>query len=126
MEENNEKMQATTANAEQNIEENVKKSEDITPKPILPDEEYASEVAKEDPEELEKARNRLMTLLRIKCKSLGNDMLTLQIQPMVYSMSLSDCNQMYDVLNKKGIFGMMSMVAKHNKETKKAQKNNNP
>ena len=92
------------------------------PKPILPDEEYSSEVAKEDPEELDKARSRLMTLLRVKCKSIGGDTLALQIQPMVYSMSISDCNQMYNVLEKKGIFGLLHMVTQHNKENKKAQK----
>ena len=95
---------------------------DGTKTPILPDEEYAAKVAEEDPEELEKVRSRLMTLIRVKGKSLGGDTLTQQIKPMVYSMSLADCNQMCDVLNKHGMLGLVNMIMKHNKEEKKKQK----
>lgn len=88
-------------------------------KPILPDEEYASEVAKEDPEKLEEARRKVLSILRVKAKCLGGDAFVKQIQPMIYSMSISDCNQMYEVLSKHGIMGLTRMAMKHNKEEKK-------
>ena len=94
-------------------ETNTQSSE--TPQPILPDEEYAAEVAKDDPEELDQARRKLMILLQAKCRSVGNDVIKYQIKPMVYSMSLSDCTEMYRVISQKGIVGLMSMVTRHNK-----------
>lgn len=120
MTDKNEIMQETSANEEKVSTQEENAVADNPQNPILPDEEYASEVAKEDPEELEKARGRLMTILRVKCKSLGPGALA-QIQPMVYNMSIADCNNMYKVINEKGIFGMLSMVTKHNKEMKKEQ-----
>ena len=107
--------QDETAEAEMKREEKT----DGAMKPILPGEEYASEVAKEDPEELEKARRRVMAILRIKAKGLNGDALAQQIQPMVYSMSISDCNNLYNTLSKHGIMGLARMAAKHNKEEKR-------
>ena len=115
MTENEKTVQSETAEAEIKQEEKA----DGSLKPILPDEEYASEVAKEDPEELEKARSRVMSILRVKAKGLGGDAIAQQIRPMVYSMSISDCNNLYDVLSKHGIMGLARMAAKHNKEAKK-------
>ena len=91
-------------------------------KPILPDEEYAAKVAEEDAEELEKARSRLMIMLRRKCACLGNATLEQQLKPMVYSMSISDCNNMYNVIDKHGLLGLTRMAMKHNKAEKKAAK----
>ena len=90
--------------------------------PILPDAEYAAMVAEEDAEELEKARKRLMLLLYQKCGNLGKSVLDGQLKPMVYSMSISDCNNMYDVISKHGVMGLMRMSMKHNREEKKANK----
>lgn len=93
-----------------------------TPKPILPDEEYAAKVSEEDPEELEHARKRVMTMVRIKGKNIGGDVLANQIEPMVYSMSIADCESMYNVLKRHGMIGLMNMLMKHNKEVAKSQK----
>lgn len=90
--------------------------------PILPDEVYAAEVAKEDPEELEKARKKLMNIIRIKGRCIGGDTLANQIQPMVYAMSIRDCENMYSAVSRHGIIGLMHMVSSHNKELKKEQK----
>lgn len=115
MAENEKIAQNETAEVEAKQEEKT----DGSLKPILPGEEYASEVAKEDPEELEKARRRVMSMLRIKAKGLDSVTITQQIQPMVYSMSISDCNNLYNSLLKHGVMGLARMAAKHNREEKK-------
>lgn len=89
------------------------------PQPILPDADYVAEAEKDDPEELAQSRRKLMVLLRAKCGSVGNDVLTFQIQPMVYSMTLKDCNNLYDLVKKKGVAGLLGAFNKHNKMVKK-------
>lgn len=90
--------------------------------PIMPDAEYTAAVTEDDQEELDKMRKKLMTLIRVKCSSLGKDTIDNQLQPMVYSMNLADCKAMHDALAKKGLLGLAAMVAKHQKSAKKKQK----
>ena len=87
--------------------------------PIMPDADYAAAVAEENQEELNVARKKLMTLIRVKCASLGKDTIENQLQPMVYSMNLADCKAMHDSLAKKGIIGLIAMATKHQKKSKK-------
>lgn len=85
---------------------------------ILPSAEYTEQVAQEDPEALERARQRLMTLIKIKAKGMGGESVAAMVQPMVYSMSTKDCEQLYKAIMRNGLAGLSKMVAKKNKETK--------
>lgn len=121
MNENNEvvKNETGTAEAEMEGQNNIPEVEGETPKPILPDEEYVEETAKEDPEKLEEARKRLMALVRIKGKGISSSTMKLEIEPMVYSMNISDCNNMYSAIKRHGMSGMTRQVMKYNRSQKK-------
>ena len=79
---------------------------------LHPEEEYQQEVAQEDPEELEKARKKLMLMITIKCKGTAPGIIDGQIKPMVYSMNISDCENMTQMIKKKGMFGLTGLLNK--------------
>ena len=87
-----------------------------------PSPEYVAAVAQEDPAELEEARKKLMMLIRIKCGSLGTNTIERQLKPMVYSMNLADCKGMHSALSKKGVLGLVSMLAKHKRMEKRVKR----
>lgn len=79
--------------------------------PAMPDEEYIKATAEEDQEKLDDARKRLYNIIRLKCSSIGPSVIEEQIRPMVYAMNLSDCENMYEVISKRGIVGLASMLS---------------
>jgi len=84
---------------------------------VRPEDEYAEHVAQSNPEELEKARQRVKQVLEDKClKLVGADVLENQIFPMVNEMSIEDCENLALTLEKQGIFGLMRMGRKHQKK----------
>lgn len=83
---------------------------------IHPEEEYRNEVESEDPELLEKARKKLMIMITAKCKGVNVGLIEGQIKPMVYSMNISDCENMTEMIKKKGMFGLMAMIDKQTKK----------
>ena len=84
-----------------------------------PEEEYKQKVEEEDPEKLEEIRKKLMLLINIKCKSVGPSVIQGQIKPMVYQTNIADCEKMIDLIKKKGIQGLYSMITKQNKMVRK-------
>ena len=74
---------------------------------IRPEDDYQKKLEEEDSEALEKARYKLMTLISMKCKGAPAGMVDGQIRPMVYSMNISDCENMTEIIRKKGLFGLM-------------------
>lgn len=84
-----------------------------------PEEEYKQKVEEEDPEKLEEIRKKLMLLINIKCKSVGPSVIQGQIKPMVYQTNIADCEKMIELIKKKGIQGLYSMITKQNKMVRK-------
>lgn len=80
-----------------------------------PEDEYQREMEEEDPVALEEARKKLMVMISAKCKGIAPGMISGQIKPMVYSMNISDCKNMTEIIKKKGLFGLLGML---NKEVK--------
>ena len=80
-----------------------------------PEEEYKKQVEEEDPEKLEEVRKKLMLLINIKCKSVGPAVIQGQIKPMVYQTNIADCENMIELIKKKGIKGLYSLIKKQNK-----------
>ena len=117
MEEKNVQTDVTTENAA-DAETEAQATTDANA-PILPGEEYAAKVAEEDPEELERVRSKLMTLILVKCKAIDSGTIRVQIKPMVYSMSIADCENMYKAISQHGLLGLTRMVMSHNREVKK-------
>lgn len=106
----------------------MKNNEDIAKKidelaATHPDEEYAQEVANDDPEKLAEARKRLLIIMTMKCKgSISPAVITGQLKPMVEQMSLSDCENMTKMIRKRGLWGLTMALKKQTKETKNEQK----
>ena len=91
----------------------VKEIEDLSA--TQPEEEYKKQVEEEDPAKLEEVRKKLMLLINIKCKSVGPAVIQGQIKPMVYRASIADCENMIELIKKKGIKGLYSVITKTNK-----------
>lgn len=88
---------------------------------LRPEEEYQKEIENEDPVILEQARKKLMLMVNIKCKGAGQDVISGQIKPMVYSMNTSDCEKMCEIIKKKGMFGLPMMIKKQTKRIVQTQ-----
>lgn len=99
-----------------NIEEAQKQLEELTGKG--PDEEYVKQVEEEDPVKLEEARKKLMLMINIKCKGVGQDVILGTIKPQVYQMNISDCDNMREMIKKKGMYGLPMLLKKHVKQIK--------
>lgn len=83
-----------------------------------PEEDYKKQVAEDDPEKLEEVRKKLLLLINIKCKSIGPSVIQGQIKPMVYQTGIADCEKMIELIKKKGIQGLYSVITKKNKMTR--------
>jgi hypothetical protein len=84
-----------------------------------PEEEYKKQVEEEDPEKLAEVRKKLMLLITVKCKSVGPLVIQGQIKPMVYQANIKDCENMIEMIRKKGIKGLYAMIKKENKMVQK-------
>lgn len=82
---------------------------------IAPEDEYQTQVNSEDPEMLEQARKKLMLMVNVKCKGVGQDIIAGQIKPMVYKMNIADCEKMALMIKKKGMYGLPLMLKTHTK-----------
>ena len=83
-----------------------------------PGEKYEQEVEQEDPVKLEEARKKLMLMINIKCKGVGQDVILGTIKPNVYKMNISDCDNMREMIKKKGMHGLPMVLKKHVKQGK--------
>ena len=100
-----------------NNENVVKEIEMLTA--TQPEEEYKQQVEEEDPVKLEEVRKKLMLLINVKCKSVGPSVIQGQIKPMVYQTNIADCENMIELIKKKGIKGLYSIIKKENKMVRK-------
>lgn len=82
---------------------------------LRPEEEYREKLKEEDPEELERARKKLMLMINIKCKGAGPDVINGQIKPMVQEMNIADCENMIKMIKKHGMYGLPMMLKKRTK-----------
>lgn len=73
---------------------------------MAPEEKYNEQTEAEDPEMLEQARKKLMLVINVKCKGIGQDVIAGQIKPMVYQMNIADCESMAQLIKKKGMYGL--------------------
>ena len=84
-----------------------------------PEDDYKKQVEEEDPVKLEEVRKKLLLLINVKCKSIGPSVIQGQIKPMVYQTNIADCEKMIELIKKKGIQGLYSVITKKNKMVKK-------
>ena len=92
------------------IKDVAKELEDLSSR--QPEEEYKKQVEEEDPVKLEEARKKLMLMINIKCKGIGQDVIRGTIRPQVYQMNISDCENMTVMIKKKGMYGLPMALKK--------------
>lgn len=74
-----------------------------------PESEYKDSVKaeqEEDPDALMKARKKVLLMLNMKCKGIPQDIIIGQIKPMVEQMNIADCENMAQMIKKKGMYGL--------------------
>lgn len=101
---------------ENNLKETEKKLEELIE--TQPEDEYKKKVEAEeadDPEKLAEVRKKLMLLINVKCKGVGPGVIQGQIKPMVYKSSISDCENMIEMIKKKGMYGLARTVTKYSR-----------
>lgn len=80
--------------------------------------EIPSSTTEEEPD-LEAAREELINVIRKKTPPTASDFILSTLTPIVNSLSASDCKNMADIINKKGLAGALMMGKRMKKKIQK-------